>query len=730
MGAPFFFFTEAVNHYSETVRHTLLFKSKSSTNSVDLLTDLARFHPIEFARAPNGYVYMATGLNEVVKWNGITSDIRTVGVEAPATAPTLAFTGSGQIEGQYAAYVRYIDADGNYSNLSPVSDVVTATGNGTVLYSDVPVSTDAKVIGRQILRNTAGQFLVFYVDIATTDLTKTSFESTRTDSSLRSRPAVPLYNTDFTVELALLYGIPPNDKPLIAFYQNRLWLYGEVSYEEGSCQVTFGSTTVQGIGTQWTAEMAERVLYIEEANNSYAIESVDKTAQTLTLGHAYVDSTDLFANYKIRSSPERRHFLFFSEAGLYDSWPENQGLDIASADDIDDEGTGLASSHSYLYILQRRHIYRLSYLKEPTVDGGVFLAARRGCVNNRSWVSVDGYMYCLDDRGIYRFDGTDEVEDLSSPIQDLFYFNREPEDIRINWDGARWFHASLDRSNSTIRWFVAFSGEYLPRHAICFNYAVPQWWIEEFPFALGDSTMFKSIASLPITAGKYRKVFALQMGNLDIASETEGDTRADVVAWTKRSVTAITGTIFPATGIVGSTVAIVDGRGKGQWRLISAVSAEKLTVAFPWTVVPDASSTIQIGAMPWKWKSGWNQWPIQEMNQPRRIAVGFQPSGTPNKMDLRVYADYAKNPIDWSLKWPRNPSEGTGITTMPDDPDAEIDLEQEKGFSYLTLDGFNIYDEFRGDIVAAELRGFSGQQPVIVNQIRIQGAVDETGRRR
>jgi hypothetical protein len=242
--------------------------------------------------------------------------------------------------------------------------------------------------------------------------------------------------------------------------------------------------------------------------------------------------------------------------------------------------------------------------------------------------------------------------------------------------------------------------------------------------------MFKSIASLPIAAGKYRKVFALQMGNLDIVNETDGDTRSSVAAWTKRSVTATAGTVFPNTGVVGSTVAIVDGRGKGQWRLISAVSTEKLTVTYPWTVLPDTSSTIQIGAMPWRWKSGWSQWPIQEMNQPRRISVGFQPAGTPNKMDLRVYADYSKEPINWSLKWPRNPSESTGISTMPDDPDAEIDLEQKKGFSYLTLDGFNIYDEFRGDIVAAELRGFSGQKPVVINQMRIQGAVEDAGRRR
>jgi hypothetical protein len=39
-----------------------------------------------------------------------------------------------------------------------------------------------------------------------------------------------------------------------------------------------------------------------------------------------------------------------------------------------------------------------------------------------------------------------------------------------------------------------------------------------------------------------------------------------------------------------------------------------------------------------------------------------------------------------------------------------------------------MYDEFRGDIIAAEIRGFSGQEPVVIYQLRIQGA-EEEGRR-
>lgn len=720
------FFFQTVNQaFQQTVRHTVLFKSHNITSSGELITGLERFCPLEFARATNDYVYMANGLQAPIKWNGIARELQTVGVIAPTEALVLAGTGSGDITGRYRGYLRFVDEDGNVSNLSPLSNTIEPEGVSTIVYTNVQAPTESKVVRRQILRNTSGQLLTFYVDIDTTDLSASTFSSTKTDEQLRVETAVPLFDDTLSINLANRHGLPPDDKPFIAIYQDRLWLYGEEVYQEGNVQVTFGSKTVDGIGTEFTEEMAGRFLYVVGADRAYEIDSVVESTQRITLTTQYLQASDKFAQYKIRPASARRHVLFYSERGQFDSWPETQGLEVASSDDVDDEATGLASTQSFLYILQRRHIYRLTFLSDPVDDGGIFLSARRGCVNNRCWIPVDGWMYCLDDRGIYRFDGSDSTEDLSQVIQDLFYFDRGLGDLRINWDGWRYFHASHDRNDATIRWFVTLSGEYLPRHAVCFNYSVPQWWIEEYPFFLGDSTIFKSINSLPIAAGRYRKVYAVQVGPLDVVSPREGATRAAVESATRRSITAATGTVFPTSGVVGAPLSIVDGRGKGQWRLVVSVTDRTLAVDNPWLESPDSTSTFQVGAMPWRWKSGWSQWPISDINQPRRISVGFQPSGTPNEMDLRVYTDYSDSPTEWKLNWPRNPSESTGIETREDDPDAEIDLQQAKGFSYLTLDGYNVYDEFRADIVAAELRGFAGASPVIVYQVSIEGAVEK-----
>src|SRR5207244_493237 len=142
---------------------------------------------------------------------------------------------------------RFLDVDGNPSNLSPVSDALQA---GTVTHHDAP--TDAQgnpiiapvqptlppgifvqsastgfspgqpelgyfefkgaksltisnldgpteapghVTRRQILRNTSGQTLVFYVEVDTTDLAATSFTLTKVDGDLAAGEAVPLYDT-------------------------------------------------------------------------------------------------------------------------------------------------------------------------------------------------------------------------------------------------------------------------------------------------------------------------------------------------------------------------------------------------------------------------------------------------------------------------------------------------------------------------------------------------------
>lgn len=702
--------------YVHTITDSLIFQERVRLSGPSLTSGLYNGYPLTFARAPDGNVHIASGLGSVIKWDGVSGQTDTVGVPAPATACTIAASGSGSITGAYTAYVRFLDRDGRPSSLSPLSNSVTAASNGTITYTSVPVPTSSKVVRRQILRNTAGQTLTYYVDVDTTDVGSTSFTSTKTDTTLATQAAVPIFDQN-SASLASRYGIPRADKPLITAYLDRMFLAGEVAYSGGMVEVAYGSATVQGVGTNWPQALEGRYLYLVGHDQAYQISAVATEAQTLTLAQTYKGATDKFGVYTIRSAPAERRNIYFTEAGNYEAWAPTNGLTL---EETGDDVTGLMVADSFLFVLCRRHIYRLTYHLGPNTDGGIFLSAHRGCVNHRCWVYLDGYAYLLDEHGVYRFRGSGDAEQLSGPVQDLWWIDHPQGELRINWNAQKWFHAAHSRDEATIRWFVALAGSRLPRHALCYNYVTESWWVEEFPFTVGASCLSETDTTRPLLGGPSRRVFTSQ-GTLDGPDPKAGTTRGTVTSATLFTLTDSTAS-FASTRLVGSPVALVDGRGKGQVNIITAQSGTTLSVQQPWTVKPDTTSVYQIGAIPWRWRSHWMRWHNEEGNQERRLEVLFQPTPQANSLDARFYENHATAPTDWGRDWPPTSAEGDGVTTAEDDPDAEIDLSHTTGFAQLRLAGRRERYARKSDVVAVELRGFSGRDPVTVHEMTLDGA--------
>jgi hypothetical protein len=93
-------------------------------------------------------------------------------------------------------------------------------------------------------------------------------------------------------------------------------------------------------------------------------------------------------------------------------------------------------------------------------------------------------------------------------------------------------------------------------------------------------------------------------------------------------------------------------------------------------------------------------------------------------MDLVVYRDYSKSPEAFGLTWPRSSGESSGLQTTKDQAAAVVDLTQDHGFAYLTLDSWKEYNEWRGDNISVKLSGFSGRDPIVIYEIGIDGAVE------
>lgn len=744
-----------------------------------------------FAEAADGLLLIANGLDPMQRWDGLAAALVNAGMTPPASAPTLAGSGTGVIVGTYYAYVRWVDNLANVSDLSPISTalttssstgnitaatnatpiaitsgshglstgatvlvggvgsntaangiwvitvidantfslngssgVATYTGGGTwsagiatITYTNVPVPTDTKVQRRQILRNTAGQAAVFYVDVDTTDLASTTFTSTRSDNNLSAQVSQAILDQDGN-PLANLHAAPPAHKAVLAQINGRMFAAVEHAYTAGNVQVANGSATVTGIGTAWTSSLVGRYLYAIGATQSYQIQSVNTTAQTLTLAANYADTTDNFALYAIRPAPAESRLVYYTEAGLPESWPVINAISIqADADEM----TGLMVQSTWLYILERRHIYRLTFHEGPATDGAVFLVAQRGCVNQRCCVLVDANAYLLDEQGIYAFDG-DGADPVSEPIQLIF----QPQAggfYQINWAARDYFHAVHYPVQSTIRWFVALAGERFPRHALAYQYRTKRWWIEEFMAPIAASC-FGTIAGIPqvFLGSDAGQVLAYWRGSLDGPNAAAGTVRGNVASATFISITDTSAT-FASSGLVGAPVAIIDGTGKGQVRRVTAVAGQTLTVDQPWQIQPDTTSMYQLGAIPWLYRSGWFRWTQDEAYNERRAEVVFATTPNPATMDLRLYLDFSDTPLSWGMDVLS--ADGDGISAATNNPDLEVDLTKLTGF---VQKRFGSKREFYLDgprFVQLGLRGFGGQDPQSVYEMTLDGAAKE-----
>lgn len=751
-----------------------------------------------FFETPEGLLFSANGIDPMTRWDGLTQLTESVGLTAPATAVTIAKSGSGTIVGSYYAYLRYVDRLGLVSNLSPISavldvanlsgtvtgatnktpivittssahglssgakvkiagvggntdangvftvSVATATtfrlqgssGNGTytgggtwqsgaltLTYSGVSVPTDSKVVKRQILRNTDGQTNVFYVDVDTTDLTSTSLTSTKNDETLAAQTSQTLFDLNGN-SLANRHYVPPNHKSILAFQINRMFAARDVEYAVGSCKVTFGSTSVTGVGTSWTTSLAARYLYVVGATRSYLISSVNQATQVITLASSYQDTTDKFAEYSIRPAPAERKLIYYSAPALPESWPPTNALQVQEdGDDI----TGLMPMRSYLYILEKRHIYKLSFQDDPALDGAVFLAAARGCINNRCWVQVDDFAYMLDEYGVHRFVGNAESEQISTPIQELFHSGANAK-WRINWKASDYFHAILFRSNETIRWFVTLAGNKVPRHGLCYNYRLKRWWLEEYRDPIGGACVGQ-IGGLPkaFVGGKNRKVYSFWEGALDVVNPDLGTTRGTVTSSTITSITDSAAT-FPTSTIVNAPLCIVSGTGKGQTRRIVSVSGTTINVDLPWLVKPDTTSVYQVGGIPWNFRSGWLRLSNAEVMQDRRLELAFSELTNASTADLQFYYNFSATAEKQKVR--KTAAAGGGIASTVNEAALAIDLTQTDGIVAHRLPGTKELFTRGKRFTQFELSGFTNKDELRFYQGQFEGvyANSELGR--
>lgn len=587
---------------------------------------------------------------------------------------------------------------------------IWSAGVTTIAYSGVELPTDPRVVRRQILRNLDGDMSVYYVDIDTTDLASDTFFSESSDEQLSAGEPVPILYRDESPH-ANRYGVPPSHKLALVAHLGRIFAAGEVTYDRGSCVTAFNTPVVQGVGTQWRRTFAGRLLYVVGAASSYEILAVDEDAQTLTLTEPFGDPVPPIADYAIRPAPGERRLIYYSEPSLPESWPAWNAIGLP---EDGDEITGLMVKGSFLYILERRNIYKFSFQEDPSADGWCFLSTRRGCLNHRCQVDAEDDTYFLDDTGIHKFDGQNS-EAISQPIQQLFQQGVGIGPLQVDWSAdQRLWHAAHDPVRDTIRWFVAMSGWREPRHAICYDYRRERWWLEEYPWPIHSSTIGTIGYRRSIAGSISRRVICLSEGTLD-GLERGLAQRGAVGAAGPLAL------IDPSAGftpdLAGVPVQIVAGKGAGQARLVVSATPTRLGLDRPWRIIPDATSTYQLGGVPWVWRSGWYAVTPDETENPRDLDLVYEPVRRPTTVDAQLFYDHAHRPRVWSIDTAQD-----GVTTAAGDPTIQFAINTPRGFSRQRLAGHADPYAYGDQFVSVRLAGVQATEPVQVYSVILRGA--------
>lgn len=688
------------------------------TRFLDALGNVSNFSPISAAFDANG---SSGTITDASNESPIVITSAAHGITNGQTVKVTEVGGNDAANGTWPITV--IDADtfsldGSSGNGAYNGAGQWISGVDTVTYSSIPVPAEAKVVRRQILRNTDGQATVFYVDIDTDDLSSTILSSTSTDSQLSANEAVPLLNPDGSV-FANRHAKPLNYFSYIAQHLDVTFATGIVEYNLGHIKVAFGSTTVTGVGTGWKSTMATRFLYVDGADQTYEIDSIDEAAQTLTLTEAYQGDTDLFAFYAINPPPGYRRALAFSGAGLPQSWLATDTLTIQ---DTGDKIVGLMQHASFLWILERQHIHKLTFAVSPIKDGGVFMAASRGCVNNRCWVPVDDTVYMLDELGAHQFSGRRQTDQLSTEIQDVFRLDGDSR-FHVQWQWKEYFHANLDRQRETIRWFVSLDGNRYPRHALCLQYRQRKWWVEEYPFPIGGSCVSTDDMPRVFYAGQHAKILMAWADTLDVVDSDTGDTRA--LATSSSAFTlADSNSVWPDS-LVNAPISIVYGTGKGQKRRIISVSSQTLVIESPWDTLPDTTSIYQLGGVRWSYRSAWMRFANSEKMADRRFEMLYEVLDSPVIADLRFFSNFQEEPQDQAVTMAS--ISGGGFASTKGLPDLSLDLTRAPGMANKRIPAGKERFIQGKEFVQFELEGDTNKDSVRIYQVSYEGAIPETG---
>lgn len=453
--------------------------------------------------------------------------------------------------------------------------------------------------------------------------------------------------------------------------------------------------------------------------------------------------------YGVDTGGKAPNTLYFSEVDEPESVPvENEIILQQNARDSDSV-RALIPYGSTLLMMQARHAFSLSFVRQPLVDAQVSPIAYRGALNQRCWDIYGGVCYVLDQYGVYSISPAGEAQGLSEQIDSLF---REA----IDFGKSVWNFLIVDAKTKVLRAFVAFkedSSNGRPTRALCYSLETKAWWIERYPHQINSGTQVR------LSNGDFRCVYGATGGAYLLGEGNADAGRGAVVAVkltnggrgyrTPPKITAVSqsvtseggggiGAEFEAAinseGSVASIFIKNPGYGYGNGTLEIAPpndpndpSPVRATATF--TASPINADTPLFPT--YRYKSGCAEYasdsqdPKAAAASTRHISVMYEPQSAPCDVSMRLYYNNAAAPRGNVAGRNR----GAGFSHSPSDMGARLDMgaaANSTGVSRALYSGRTVDDMHGADRnVAVELTGASkAPEPVVFYSLDIYGAAE------
>lgn len=450
--------------------------------------------------------------------------------------------------------------------------------------------------------------------------------------------------------------------------------------------------------------------------------------------------------YGVDTGGSEPNSVYFSEVDEPESVPDINEIVLQQNAKDADAITALAPFGSALLVMQGRRCYSLTFAKKPLLDASVTPLAYRGCLNQRCWDTLEGVCYVMDRMGIYAITGDGSVDDLSTPINNLYRSG-------LNLDKTKWNFLVVDPNRKVVRAFVNFlqdgTSDY-PTRALCYSITTKTWWVEKYPNRLTAGVPSR-IAGTE-SGEDYRAVYAglKNLYMLDSGSYDLG--RGSIVSVTLTNKGA--GYKSPPTVTVSGSgagaelQAVLDGRGSiaAIWILNGGFDYTTATISISAPNDPAAGAPIPATAtcivssdssdasryVTYRYKTG-NYELITDAEKgggsdnPRSVSITYAPQPSACEIALRTYYNNAKDPRGNVASRDR----GAGFRATATDGASRLDMGKltslygaDSGVAQAMFYGKSIEDIRSSDRhIAVELLGARRTaQPVVIYSLDVSGA--------